>query len=61
MYEPPAYHFEKFTKVANKYFKVDSNLPSGVKGAIVVNSNEANFNATAPNRITDRYNIHAWF
>ncbi len=34
-------HYEKITKNVNKYFFVEGQVPSGVKGALVVGKKEA--------------------
>lgn len=41
--ELPVGHFELVTKNANKYFYTEGFEPSGVKGAVVVDANEANY------------------
>ena len=54
----PDYHFEKITKNANKFFESPGFAPSGIKGALVVNKNEADMLKDVLPRITDRYELH---
>jgi len=51
-------HYEKITKNVNKYFFVEGQVPSGVKGALVVGKKEAESLEESFPRITDRYNTH---
>lgn len=55
---PPAGHYEKMEQKGMKYFYVQGDKPSGIPGALVISSDEADGKMPSKRGKTDRFGTH---